>query len=339
MQMGASPCPPSNALIFRRVENSDVISYTMFASKSLGTGQLRVGLGFGTPNDYGSSMANLLNRIEGKPCQGLSSEADMPRRELALSETTRPTTPDKTVSAMNVNGRPSLASNGRLSKMRVSAISFLAALVLMLVVTPFFRGLRGGPLYEAVLFTVVMCTGLIASGSRSKLAFLLVSFALVSVWLNQLWPKECPAFTFILPAVAFLGVVIASLLGFIVRAKRVDANVLCAGISIYLILGFLWGLAYTLVAQVNPDAFSYNTPGTATTMSGFTATYFSFMTLMTVGYGDITPTADVARMLAMLEAMTGTLFFGVMIARLVSLYTTSGQVHLPASSEEQSNRK
>ena len=61
-------------------------------------------------------------------------------------------------------------------------------------------------------------------------------------------------------------------------------------------------------------------------MSGFTAIYFSFITLATLGYGDITPAADIARMLAMLEAMTGTLFVGVMIARLVSLYSASGQM-------------
>ena len=166
----------------------------------------------------------------------------------------------------------------------------------------------------------------------------LVSFALAATWLNQIWPQKCPALTFILPAVAFLGVVIASLLGFILRAKRVDANVLCAGISVYLILGLLWGLAYTFVAQVNPAAFSFTTHSeTAPVMAGFTAIYFSFTTLMTVGYGDITPAADVARMLALLEAMTGTLFVGVMIARLVSLYSASRPSRIPASNEGQSS--
>jgi voltage-gated potassium channel Kch len=92
------------------------------------------------------------------------------------------------------------------------------------------------------------------------------------------------------------------------------------------------------VAQVNPNAFSFNTrSGTATVMSGFTAIYFSFTTLMTVGYGDITPVADVARMLAMLEAMTGTLFVGVMIARLVSLYSASGESQTSAHNQNQSN--
>ena len=74
-------------------------------------------------------------------------------------------------------------------------------------------------------------------------------------------------------------------------------------------------------------------------MSGFTAIYFSFITLATLGYGDITPVADVARMLAMLEAMTGTLFVGVMIARLVSLYSVPGQKQTPAHDEGRSNQR
>jgi hypothetical protein len=210
----------------------------------------------------------------------------------------------------------------------------------MLVATPFVQGFKDGQLYETVLFTLVMCTGLLASGSRRRLAFALVSFALAAIWLNQIWPERCPALTFILPAIAFLGVVIASLLGFVLRAKRVDANVLCAGISVYLILGLLWGLAYTLVAQVNPSAFAFSPhPGKTAAMSGFTAIYFSFTTLMTVGYGDITPVGDAARMLAMLEAMTGTLFIGVMIARLVSLYSATGPTLRPARNQGENDYK
>ncbi len=231
------------------------------------------------------------------------------------------------------NGRPRAAKEQR-RRLRVSAVGFLAALVLMLVASPFVDGIKGGQFYSSVLFTLVMCTGLIATGSCRRLAFALVSLPLVAIWLNQIWPQKCPAFTFILPAIAFLAVVIASLLAFILRAKRVDANVLCVGISIYLILGLVWGLAYTFVAQISPNAFSFNTRfGTTSVMSGFTAIYFSFTTLMTVGYGDITPVADVARMLAMIEAMTGTLFVGVMIARLVSLYSATGHRHTPAHSD------
>jgi hypothetical protein len=228
-------------------------------------------------------------------------------------------------------------------RVQVSAAGFLAALVLLLIVTPFVRGFREGQIYEAVLFTLVMCTGLIASGSWRRirgLAFALASLALTSMWVNQVWPQKCTALTFILLAMAFLVLVITSLSRFILRAKQVNADVLCAGISVYLILGLLWGLAYTLVAQLIPNAFSFSTrAGTSATMSGFTSIYFSFITLATLGYGDVIPVADVARMLAMLEAMTGTFFVAILIARLVSLYSASWQTHAPLHDEGGSNCK
>ncbi len=125
---------------------------------------------------------------------------------------------------------------------------------------------------------------------------------------------------------AFRAAVIASLLGFVLRAKQVDANVLCAGISVYLLLGLAWTLGYLLVAAANPKqpAFAFNA-GPAS-MTSFNAFYFSFITLTTVGYGDITPVSNVARALAALEAMTGTLFVAVLISRLVALYSA----HPPA---------
>jgi hypothetical protein len=58
-------------------------------------------------------------------------------------------------------------------------------------------------------------------------------------------------------------------------------------------------------------------------MKGFTAVYFSFITLSTVGYGDIAPVSGVLRMLTMIEAITGTFYMAVLIARLVAVYSTS----------------
>jgi hypothetical protein len=57
-------------------------------------------------------------------------------------------------------------------------------------------------------------------------------------------------------------------------------------------------------------------------MKGITALYFSYISLTTVGYGDITPVSNVARMLSAAEAMTGTLFMAVLISRLVSMYSS-----------------
>ncbi len=108
----------------------------------------------------------------------------------------------------------------------------------------------------------------------------------------------------------------------ILRAPSVNTEVLCASISAYLMLGLMWTVAYWLVDQITPGAFAFNTNGGRQSMNGFNAFYFSFVTLSTVGYGDITPVSKAARMLAAMEAMTGLLYVAVLIARLVALYST-----------------
>jgi voltage-gated potassium channel Kch len=88
-------------------------------------------------------------------------------------------------------------------------------------------------------------------------------------------------------------------------------------------LGMVWAFAYMLVGSMTPDAFAFSAPSaTARPMDRDEAFYFSFVTLSTVGYGDITPVSHAARMLAVVEAMTGLLYVAVLIARLVSMYST-----------------
>jgi hypothetical protein len=89
-------------------------------------------------------------------------------------------------------------------------------------------------------------------------------------------------------------------------------------------LGLMWTVAYWLVDQLTPGgAFSFNTNAGPQSMNGFNGFYFSFITLSTVGYGDITPVSRIARWLAAMEAMTGLLYVAVLIARLVSLCSTA----------------
>ncbi|PYI57835.1 MAG: hypothetical protein DMC59_09985, partial [Verrucomicrobia bacterium] len=142
-------------------------------------------------------------------------------------------------------------------------------------------------------------------------------------WLNHFQPHFLPPAIFLVAGIGLVAFVVVNLLGFVLRAPSVDVEVLCASISAYLMLGLIWTMAYWLVASVTPTAFAFNTAtGTKESMEGFNAFYFSFVTLSTVGYGDITPVSKVARMLAATEAMTGLLYVAVLIARLVGLYST-----------------
>src|SRR6266480_3728242 len=74
--------------------------------------------------------------------------------------------------------------------------------------------------------------------------------------------------------------------------------------------------------SVNSGSLAFNMNAGKHSIRGFNAFYFSFITLSTVGYGDITPVSKVARMLSAMEAMTGLLYLAVLIARLVALYSS-----------------
>src|SRR5262249_35830281 len=129
---------------------------------------------------------------------------------------------------------------------------------------------------------------------------------------------------FLVCAIMLLAFVIGHLLYFILHAPVVTVEVLCGSIAAYLMLGLMWTVAYWLVDQLTPGgAFSFNTTRRAQSMNGFTGFYFSFITLSTVGYGDITPVSRAARWLAAMEAMTGLLYVAVLIARLVSVYSSA----------------
>jgi hypothetical protein len=209
---------------------------------------------------------------------------------------------------------------------RYSAIELLAALVALLVSAPFVEYLPGGDLLEVLLLTTVMVSAVLAVGGRRKsliIALILLAPALAGKWINHLRPELLNPAVFLVSSFVFFGFVVARLLVFIVRAPRVDANVLCAGVAGFLLLGLLWAPAYAAVARLDPRAFALPaSPGAPSTLDGFSAFYYSFMTLCTVGYGDITPVSRVARMLAVIETITGMFYMAVLISRLVSLHSS-----------------
>lgn len=207
---------------------------------------------------------------------------------------------------------------------RYSATTFLVSLVLMIVAFSFVQGLPGGDLVEAVLLTVVLFAGIRAVGGRARTlatAAVLAVPAIVGKWLDHYSPGLLPPGAFLVPGIACLVYVAIHLLRFVLSAPHVNQEVLCAGISVYLLLGILWSFGYTLVGKLVPNAFAFSA-GLGHSPVGFEAAYFSFVTLTTCGYGDIVPVANVARMLAMLEAMAGTFYVAILIARLVTLYSS-----------------
>jgi voltage-gated potassium channel len=215
----------------------------------------------------------------------------------------------------------------RLRFRRFSTVQLLIALAVLLISAPFVEELEGGHLILSMLFSLVLLAAVFAVASRKRslaIALVLAIPAITARWINQFRPDLVHPATFLVCALVLLAFVIGHLLYFVLHAPVVNAEVLCGSIAAYLMLGLMWTVAYWLVDQLTPGgAFSFNTGRGAQSMNGFTGFYFSFITLSTVGYGDITPVSRAARWLAAMEAMTGLLYVAVLIARLVSIYSSA----------------
>jgi voltage-gated potassium channel len=214
----------------------------------------------------------------------------------------------------------------RLRFRRFSTVGLLISLVVLFICAPFVEEFEGGDLVVTCLFSLVLLAGVFAVAQRKAVLVITIVLAIPAIvgrWINHFEPQIVSPVIFLTAALILIAFVVANLLRFVFRAPSVDMEVLCASISAYLMLGLMWAVAYWLVDQLTPGgAFSFNTNSGPRSMNGFTGFYFSFITLSTVGYGDITPISRAARWLAAMEAMTGLLYVAVLIARLVALYSS-----------------
>lgn len=113
----------------------------------------------------------------------------------------------------------------------------------------------------------------------------------------------------------------AAVIRHLFRRRKVDADTIITAVSAYLMIGLSFAVTYMLVALHDPGAFAQSTVTRA--LEWRDLFYFSFVTLTTLGYGDITPIAPHARSLAIFEAVCGVIYMSTLIARLVSEYHSS----------------
>jgi hypothetical protein len=130
--------------------------------------------------------------------------------------------------------------------------------------------------------------------------------------------------------VVFFIFLIEQMIRSIVGQRRVTQDTIYHAVSAYLMLGIMWTGFYVIVYRLNPAAFSVAGSDLGSVSNAWKhLLYLSYATLTTLGYGDITPVAPMARALAMVEATVGPLYLAVLLARLVGLFTRQGVEEVP----------
>jgi hypothetical protein len=119
----------------------------------------------------------------------------------------------------------------------------------------------------------------------------------------------------------------------IMTARRVRANEIYGAIYVYLLIGALFAQGYQLLLAVQPDALHFEPGrfaepqmmGSGLSIRGAgDLAYYSFITLGTVGFGDVTPASPLARSISMVEELIGVMYVATMLARFVSIQTSDG---------------
>lgn len=213
----------------------------------------------------------------------------------------------------------------------------LTALLVLLVFSVFVvPSLTGFQILQSAFLDLLLSLSLLAgirivSKSRTQLVLLTI-FLVVAVLFRVLSYVTQGHLVFMMRTIsAMISLSILAVVVFfhVFRKGPITIQRVQGAVAGYLLLGLIWVSAYELLEIVSPGSIRNSTLAIPPETMTPSLIYFSFTTLTTVGYGDITPANQVARSLAMLEALTGQLFPAILIARLVSMeLISSSKKHL-----------
>jgi hypothetical protein len=202
--------------------------------------------------------------------------------------------------------------------------NLLICLFLHLVVGPFFDHMPYSEFIVSGVLSLTLISGIGAmaeSRKRVELASLVLGGALILLWLRtfEILPDRGNISSAAIGG--FLLILIFSFGHRLFKVRKVTGNVICSALCLYLLIGLLWGSLYAVVNSLAPGSFAGELIKDSNTFHQNTRyfQYFSFVTLSTVGYGDITPQTMGATVLCQTEAILGQFFLVVLVARLVGI--------------------
>ena len=198
-----------------------------------------------------------------------------------------------------------------------------------ILIPPYFENTPWIGTFWRSLFTLVLLWALYTITGGGKvliLAAIMLIPTITSTWLADPDQKSYVLYIDNITNIVYFSLICAFLGRYILANKRVTGEVIFAAMCLYMILAILWAAIYTNLELYYGDVFTFG--GLSTAEAGIAKdalfqefVYFSFVTLSTLGYGDVLPANLIGQNWAAMEAMIGQFFIAVVIARLVSVYT------------------
>jgi hypothetical protein len=168
-----------------------------------------------------------------------------------------------------------------------------------------------------ILFLLILIFSIFLHQHDTKL-FKVTVVSLIIILINILFFDNNQSVSQYFLKTLIVSISIVELFKEIFKTKIIDSHIISSAISIYVLVGIFWYLLFMFLLMIDPDSFDIRNFNPE--MVSIDMIYFSFTTLTTLGYGDITPVSYTAKMWSITEAMMGVMFLAVMISRVVSLF-------------------
>ena len=198
-------------------------------------------------------------------------------------------------------------------------------LVLLIVVAPLSTGDESELVVEFFL-DLVLVSGAYSAAARKGNPWpfiILTAVALLWRWGMLLFGGGTATIGAMAITIVWIGFAVGILIRTLFEQRLVDTNMIFAAVTAYLLVGVAFAFGFELLETLQPGSFSGVPDGGHPREQGNAFVYFSFVSLTTLGFGDIVPTSSIARPLTVLEGVFGTLYLAVMIARMVGLHSLS----------------
>jgi voltage-gated potassium channel len=204
----------------------------------------------------------------------------------------------------------------------------LASLVVLIVALPIFRSVSGGAIRFSILLSLVLTAAVYVNGRRRWTLVAAIAVgggAIAAVAFGEATGSIAARILSGSLGLGLLSFTTVLMLNTLVRAERVSLDTIVGGICVYLMIGLCFAMGYTLALIMDPSALMWGGvalgDGTADASArSAKVLYFSFVTLTTLGFGDITPSGELTEMMVTAEAIIGQLYVAIFIARLMALY-------------------
>lgn len=214
----------------------------------------------------------------------------------------------------------------RLELRKIGRYGFLLlSLFSMIGLRSFLEGLVGAALLADILLTCVLLSGIYALSQHASVVRTACLLAIVIFLLKIVYylSGKDEFFTlYIALSLIFIAQMLVMILKHLLTEKEVTGDLIMGSACAFVLFGLIWAYAYYLLEIFQPNSFK-GIEQQSNDMGDFL--YYSFVTLTTLGYGDILAITKQARGLTVLEAITGQLYLAIMVSRLVSLHISESQ--------------